>query len=412
MPGVARRFTMTPPEALAYAKRGKYGFDEAAVKEAISKAPGTDEKRSTDTSWRRDRVQSEKPHPDLKVMTGLEYWGQVPWLPADGERWRILTVLNGIVVRNVPWFLPERELPFYDIRANVIGGRFWGLSPAEAVRFQQDAANALLMLLMDGTIRSVHPPIIHDRNDILDKAALRAWRPDTLIASDYPDRIKTLTYGANFPQGWSMRGALQNEIQRNSGALGSIAGYGLGINRASATEANQTFQMALDRPEWMAQLIEKESLPRLGRGILRFYQMFLPDSQALADRIGQRPDPVQLEQIHGDWDVEFLGSRNAQSLQARLSAFDRILAFSMNGMGGVQIPMDKLIVQYLEDTGYDEIAQDVGDPEVIFQNVMMSHMTNGQRGMPGQFQPKAPGGNIAQQAGAEIPMSAGGEVIQ
>ena len=379
MPGVARRFTMMPSEALSYANKGKYGYDKAQVKMAISRAPGTDEKKSTDNTWRRDRVPDEKTHPDLKQMTGLEYWGEVPWVPSDGILWRVITILNGVVVRNVPWFLPEHEIPFYDLRPSVIGGRFWGLSPAEAVRYQQDAANALLMLGMDGTIRSVHPPIIHNRNDEIDRAALRAWRPDTPIASDYPNDVRTLPYSANFTQGFNMRGGLQQEIQRNSGATGAIAGYTGLFNRASAAEYQGTIAGAMDRPEWMAQLLEKDSLPRLGKGLFRFYQMFLPDSLELAKRVGERPEPVKIEDLHADYDFDFIGTRNNQSLQARLASFDRVLGL-MQMPQGLKIPADEMIVQFLEDNGYDEAAQEVGDPEVAFENALMAQVQSPRMG--------------------------------
>lgn len=403
MPGVARRFTMKPSEALAYARRGKYGFDEAKVKEAISKAPGNTYQANADSFWRKDRVPSEQPHPELKIMTGLEYWGEVPW---KNGVWRVITVLNDVVVRDVEWFLPYREIPFYDLRSNTIGGRFWGLSAAEAVRFQQDASNSLLMLMMDGTIRAVHPPIIHDRNDELDKAALRAWRPDALIASDNPGAIKTLTYGANFQQGWNMRGSLQNEMKSNSGATGAVRGDD-GPAREAASVGMQRLQYAMDRPEHMVQIYEKECLPRFGKGIHRFCQEFATTTDWLTQRCGEQPEPVALEDIHGEFDIEFIGSRNNQSLQARMAAFDRLLMIAANNMAGVQIPMDQLIVQFLEDNGYDEIAQDVGDPEVIFEN-MMTQMQLGQGGGGGGM-PTAPGAatQIAQQQGAMIPPSMG-----
>jgi len=408
MPGCARRFSMMPSEALANANRGKYGYDMDQVKLAISKAPGTDEKRSSDNSWRRDRVQSEKTHPDLKMMTGLEYWGEVPWVPADGQTWRVITILNGVVVRNCVWFLPEREIPFYDLRPSVIGGRFWGLSPAEAVRFQQDAANALLMLGMDGTIRSVHPPIIYNRNDEIDRAALRAWRPDTPIASDYPGDVRTLPYSANFPQGFNQRGQLQQEIQRNSGATGAIAGYTGLFNRASAAEYQGTIQGAMDRPEWMAQLLEKDSLPRLGKGLFRFYQMFLPDSSELAKRVGTQPEPANIEDLYADYDFDFVGTRNNQSLQARLASFDRVIGLMQTPMG-MKIPADEMIVQFLEDNGYDEAAQIVGDPEIAFENALMAQV-QGQRGMASQ--PAMPGGQVSQQMGASVNGVAPGGMTQ
>src|SRR5207249_9164722 len=112
--------------------------------------------------------------------------------------------------------LPEGETPFYDIRPNTIGGRFWGISMAERMRFQRDASNTLLVAMMDGTLRAVYPPILKDRNDELDRAALRAWDPNVIIDSDNPERIKTLTYGGNFPQGMNMRGTFQQEMSRNS----------------------------------------------------------------------------------------------------------------------------------------------------------------------------------------------------
>jgi hypothetical protein len=203
-----------------------------------------------------------------------------------------------------------------------------------------------------------------------------------------PDQIRTLPYSANFPQGFNMRGQLQQEIQRNSGAQGAIAGYTGLFNRASAAEYQGTVQGAMDRPEWMAQLLEKDSLPRLGKGILRMCQMFLPDTTALTMRVGLRPEPVSIEDIHGDFDIDFIGTRNNQSLQARLASFDRVIALMQTPMG-MKLPADEMIVQFLEDNGHDEAAQEIGDPEVMFENALMSQMQGG-GGIPSQ--PSMPGG--------------------
>jgi len=246
------------------------------------------------------------------------------------------------------------------------------------------------MLGMDGTIRSVHPPIIYNRNDELDRAAMRAWRPDTPIASDYPGDVRTLPYSANHQQGFAMRAQLQQEMQRNSAAQGAIAGYTGLFNRASAAEYQGTVQGAMDRPEWMAQLLEKDSLPRLGKGVLRQCQMFADGSEWLTARVGERPEPVTIEEIHGDFDIDFIGTRNNQSLQARLASFDRVIALTQTPMG-MKIPADEMVVQFLEDNGYDEAAQEIGDPETMFENAMMAQMQGGmmgsQPGMPGAGAP-------------------------
>jgi hypothetical protein len=259
------------------------------------------------------------------------------------------------------------------------------------------------MLGIDGTIRSVHPPIIYNRNDEIDRAALRAWRPDAPIASDYPEQVRTLPYSANFPQGFNMRGQLQQEIQRNSSAQGAITGQAGLFNRASAAEYQGTVAGAMDRPEWMAQLLEKDSLPRLGKGMLRFYQMFLSSSEGLAKRTGEQPEPVRIEDIHGDFDIDFIGTRNNQSLQSRLAAFDRVLGL-MQMPQGLKIPADEMIIQFLEDNGFDEAAQEVGDPEIAFENALMAQV--GQQQRMGSMA-ASPGGNPSMTTGGAPGMGPG-----
>lgn len=405
MLGVAQRFTVTGNKAMKMASTGQYSMQ--LVKQAIAKAMAKDDAKSVRKGWRVERPPIQSSHPAFKSLEGYEYFGEVPWSNPDGENWRVITLLDGVVVRDIPWPLDIYRVPFYDFTLSPIQGRFYGLSPAEGARYQQDFIDFLLMMIADSVVRAVHPPLIHHSEDDMDRRQLASWRPDVPIASDHPNEIRTLPYSANLQGGFGLFQSIKQSIRENTGALGSTQGLGLGINRASATEAARTFENALNRPELGARYIERECLPALGKGIFSLYQENLEDTEDLMERVGELPDPIFLSDISGDYDIQFIGSRLAKSEQVRMANLDRLIQMAQVPQIGNLIDWKDLAIQILEGLGFDVLAENIAAPMTVAQNLLIQQLAgpqqqlgNGNAEIQNIAQPNT---SLEQQAGSLIP---------
>jgi hypothetical protein len=393
MPGAAKRFRMNAIEAKNKGGQGIYNAD------AVNKAVNDLGRQSSVPSSKDDfRVGFDRPtettaHSDFRDMIGYEYWGDVPWEDDYGSSRRVVTVLNNVVVRNDPWPLADPHLPWYSLVINPVQGRFYGISPAEVVRYDQDFADAMKILLAEAVLRQVHPPIAYDPESELDSAKLREWKADLPIpVRGGPNSIGTLRYDANVANGFSMLTGLKMSMQEASGALGAIQGEP-GPDRESATGAQQRVQMAMDRPELAGMLLENDCLPQVGLAILRRCQQFL-DTEGLRARVGELPEPVWIGTIMGDFDIEFVGSRMAMSRSEKLQSFDRLTALAA-AVPPLQamIPWDQIARELVgEVLQLPEIAARMPDPQMIMANMQMMQQLgqNGgaaQNGVPTAAEP-------------------------
>ncbi len=414
--GAAKGFLLTPSRARAMAEDGTY--DREAVEKAIGKAhrawADKQEQRKRELRHRTDAAQTSTSfNENFDTMKAYEYWGEVPWDSADGIQRRVVTKINGVIVRNDPWPLTDPDLPFHVLVINPVKGRHYGKAPAEIVRYTQDFADAMLMLIAEATVRQVHPPIAIDISKDVDPGAVRAWDPDAVIAVDGPTAgaVETIQYASNIFQGVQFQQQLKTQMQQASGALGPVQGLGLGVNRASATEAQNTFAKAMTKIEAVAQLLEKDGLPSIARGLLRRNQQFLDEKQDLVDRVGELPESVWLGDIMGDFDIQFVGTRNAIGRQVKLQAYDRLVALSqaMPQMVAARVPWDKVLeILFGEILQAPEIAQVfAAQPEAqgaMMNNMILQAMAQ-QAGVEGGGVPQtgqAPGLSPEQAAGAEL----------
>ena len=412
MRGAAKGFKMKPSSARAMVKDGQYDKDavEKAIQNAKTLALDKVEQRKREVRHRRDSAKISLAA-DMMLMRGYEYWGEVDFESKDGISRRVVTVLNGCVVRNDPWPLTDPELPFHVLVINPVKGRHYGKATAEVVRYTQDFADAMLMLIAEATVRQVHPPLAIDLSKDIDPSAVRAWEPDAIIAvdGDTNGAVSTVQYGANIWQGTQFQASLKQQMREGSGALGPTQGLGLGANRASATEAAGTFEKAMVPIEAVAQLLEKDGLPQLGRGLLKRYQQFLEDSSELEDRVGELPEGVWIGSIMGDFDVQFVGTRNAVSKQMKLQGIDRLIAMAqVMPEQFARVPMDKVLAELFGDVlNLPSIAEAMADPEqqaaAEAENLRLQAQQNMMGGPTGQqgggAQLQQPGMNLAQAAG-------------
>ena len=406
MAGAAKRFQMNALAANRMVDSGLW--DGPAVKQALSAASSQRPARTIETSIRegRDQPYDRVQFSEFKDLVGYEYWGDVPWSTESDSSRQVITVWNDEVVQVKDYPLNDPNLPFHSFIINPMQGRFYGVSPAEVVRYDQSFADAVKILLAEAIIRRVHPPIAYDPDSDLDPDKLKLWKADvTIPVRGGPASIGTLKYDADVGAGFALWQGLVQNIQGGSGAMGGIQGED-GPNRESATVGSLRIQAALDRPELAAMVIEEECLPPIAQAFLRRYQQFLEGTEDLAMRVGERPEPVWIGTILGDFDIRFLGSRKAMSRQMKLQSFDRLVAIS----GAIpalamQLPLDQL-GQYLigELLELPEIAAKMPDPQQILRNALLTQAAGqGGAGGNGVAQGSAPPGLIPAQTAGGTP---------
>lgn len=409
MSGFAKRFRIVKSAARRMADQGIY--DKAAVEEAIRSAPPRPAD-SDDRTRQNDRRYAE-PVTEFGEMVGYEYWGEMPEGTAlatpDGgttkEGWGVVTVLGGAVVRADAWPLTDYCMPFHSFTINPVHGRFYGLAPAEVIRYDQSFADALKMLVAEAVVRSVHPPIAYDADAEFDPAKLRAWKADVPIPiRGGPGAIGTLHYGADYQAAFAVQNKLTMSMQGGGGAMGAVQGEN-GPDRESASVGMQRFQAALGPIELVAQIIENEALPSVAKGILKRCQQFLT-TEDLKKRIGEQPDSVWIGSIMGDFDVQFFGSRNVMTRQEKLQAWDRIISWSAAVPAARAILpnlalMQKIIGDLME---MPEVAADMADPAQIQKNVLLEQIL----GLSGQGGPAQNGVPPSPQPPGMLPQQAAG----
>jgi len=420
MAGVAKGFEMNALKARELADAGIY--KDTGVKEAIASfATAGDPDVAKDPRQEQFREGLDQPEyadeaGDFGCMRGIEYWGEVPWgttrddeIERSASR-RVVTLLNGIIVRDDPYPLADADLPFRAMVINPVCGRFYGISPAEVIRYDQSLQDAIKILLAEAIIRTVHPPITYDIDSEIDLNKLRRFSPDVPIGiRGGPNSIGTLKYDANVFNGFSETAALKQSMQEASGALSVLQGQGLPHGRASATEAGFAAQQSISRPEMAAVLLERDAMPLIGKSMLRRYQQFLGDNEDLALRIGELPESAWVGDILGDYDIIFSGSRLAMSKQEKLQSYDRLVALSQ------AIPEARLLFPWLEllrditgDTlELPEVAAKIGTPEVVQQNMQLLGVQNllgaqGGAGNNGVANSASPAGQLPAQAGGNV----------
>lgn len=368
MSGAAKEFRMNAIEARKMAQSGIYS--SAAVETAI--AQGSSDGSAKRANFRRGIDQPEPQSiSDFVEMVGYEYWGEVPFDNA-GSRRSVVTILNNVVVRNEPYPLADPYLPFHAFVINPVQGRFYGISPAEVVRFDQSMADAIKILLAEAIIRQVHPPIAFDPDADVDIGALKTWKPDALIAArGGPNSVGTVRYDANVQNDFAMLQGLKVSIQETSGALGAIQGEA-GPDRESASVGMQRVQMAMDRPELAAMVIENDVLPCIGVSILRRYQQFMADTEDLKRRIGDEPESAWLGDIMGEFDVSFVGSRMMANRQTKLQAFDRLISYAQSVPAFQAILPNQEIAQYVigDLLELPAVAAKIGNPQAVLANIL------------------------------------------
>ena len=385
MRGCVKRFDIDARAALA--QSGEGAWDRAAVRKAIHRQQTDDfKKRANESLFEgHDRPRERRPHKDFINLIAYQYWGEVPWRSPkttsdpSGDRWRRITVLAGELVEDIPWPLRERRLPFYEFTVNPIGTRFYGISPLETCRFDQDFANMLKMNIADATVKMTHPQPIVDSNAIDDPDKFMSFRPNSPIMSDGPTQgaASYLQYRPDIASALGVLSYAKDSMRNRSGMPDVNMGLGFTSNPRSASEASLQASRASARPEMIAGLAEREALPALGKGLLALNQQFLDDSQALSLRVGALPAPVNIQEILFDYDLEFVGSRRQHNKQSRLEALERAAQVIGQLPVAAMFPWGAFMARYLGALDLPELEVAVANPEMTIQHLMMTIAARG-----------------------------------
>lgn len=403
MRGAAKRFKMDALEARYMAKKGIY--DSAKVEQAIQASGKAGSAAAFKNDFRQgiDR-QSESRDPDaFRTMIGYEYRGEVdPDQEYETAR-REIVILNNVVVKDDAWSLADPELPWKTLIINPLQGRFYGVGPGEVMRWDQDFASSLKMLLARAIIRQVYPPIAYDPDGFDGNlSAVKKWgdADEPIPIRGGPAGIGALQYNANVRDAMGLLGSLQASMQGTGGAPGAIQGEP-GPDREAASVGMQRFEFAMEQPELAGMVLERECLPPIGLAILRRCQQFIPDTDALKRRIGELPDPGWIGDIMGEFDVAFVGSRLVISKQLKLQTVDRLVALSSAIPPlMMQLPWQDLgrwIVGDLMEL--PEISAKMQDPRNVMLNAMLSQIAGpGGPANNGVAQTSQPAGMLPAQA--------------
>jgi hypothetical protein len=402
MVGVAEKMRFNEMQARSMAEDRRW--KASAVTRAIhnhqkAESPGGSRKSHHEDEFREgiDQPYDKGPNEQFNPMIAFQYHGDVPWEDEGSSRRRI-TVLNGEIVEDKPYPLADPNLPYHELTINPMTGRFYGVSPAEIIRFDQDLMDAVKGLSAEAVIRQVHPPIAFDEDSGIDVAHLRRWSPDMPIPiRGGPKSVGTLRYDASVFTGFAQMAETKTSMQETAGANSAFQAQGLGSSRASATQANFQQQQALGRPELAAAVLEKECMPSIAQGMLRRDQQFLT-SEDLTLRVGEDPQAVWIGDIMGEFDIQFIGSRMAMTRQEKLQAYDRLASMTAaipaaQAMVPWQMMLRNLIGDVLE---LPEVAAQIGNPDDMMRNLIIQ-MLSGQGQGAGNGNATVPG---AEPAGA------------
>ena len=356
MIGVAKRFRITKSQAEALIRYGVY--DELSTRRAMQVASDRDSKspRGDDRFSREDK---RVPH-DTGILTGFEYWGEVPYITSDGATNRVITVLGGEVVRDSinPFF--DGAIPFKEIVINPIAGRFYGLSPGEIIRFLQDSADNLLMAVNDGVDLAINSPLLVGSAFGGDPNRLKNRSTFDIIPCSNPEAVMPVPCDFNaLTLATADLARRKQDMREAGGATNPVQAIPSG-DRTTATEINTLAQMASQRVGLMVQIYERDYLPWYGRTALSRLQQFAPPN-VVATLQGEQ-FAVDLRQINVPADVNFVGSIHAITKGQKVQQLQTSLSVLSNPDIVMMYP--DIVMRLLRD------GLDIKDAPVIVQNAL------------------------------------------
>jgi len=385
MAGVAKRFMLSKSAGIRHAMGGQY--DKTAVFEVLRRFESAEQARKQHQGGKEGPFpQMSREVPDvLGSIPGFEYWGEIPWKPRgrDDSTNRVITLWGDEVVRTHINPYMDGMIPFVDVVVNPIAGRFYGLAPAEVVRFLQDSADQMLMLLTEGANKAVRPTLLMGNAFGGDPKRLKARRFGDIIPCANPEMVKPLEQDLNILQ-LAGNVLLQRKMMMREGSgmtnpLQSIPGP----QEKSATEASELVRLASQKVENMVQLVERDPYPKIGKILHSRLRQFALEDGYIATLAGGTTH-VPYEAVNADADIRFSGSRQTQSKYQKAIAFKEALTV-LTPEALMTAP--EVVVHYLRDVLDFPDAQQI--VELALQRMLM--IKGLEKAMGGSAQPETQG---------------------
>lgn len=343
MVGVAKRFRISRAQASELARQNVYDPLKTELVSLRAKAKVNAQNSGTgDARFPSDQKQVAR---DTGVLEGFEYWGRVPYATPDGADNRVITVLEGEVVRDTinPYF--DGMIPFKEIVVNPIAGRFYGLGPAEVIRYMQDSADNMLMLFNDAADSAVHAPLLVGSAFGGDPNRLRNRAPLDIIPCANPEAVQPLPVDMNALQFASQDLMRRKMTMREAGGANNPSQSIPSSDRQTATEISTLAQASSQRSELMVQIYERDYLSWLGKAI--HYRVRQYGSPQMIATLEGEPFMVRLEDIDYEADVRFVGSLHFKTKMQKSSEFQQALTVLADPELVMMYP--EVVVQYLRD---------------------------------------------------------------
>ncbi len=339
---VIKRFRLTKDQARALTVPAIPGepalFSREAVERAISRSKiasfpngGVSTSLLGDISANPQRKFDDlatDPPDRFGQITGFEKWG-ISVVNRQGSndtaKNRRIVVWGGENVASTINPFLDGNIPIKEFRVNPVSGRHYGLAPTEVTRFLQDSNDSLLMAFVDAVNAAVAGPLLVGqtflgnleqlkRRKLLDLIECR----DVTAVAPVPVDYNAITLAASaMAQGrLRMREASgTNLINPTKEVVG---------DRASATQTSEVVRVASQFGELLAQPIESDAFPWVGRILHSRVRQNMPDDGAVFSLAGES-FTIRLEDIDRDADIRFVGSRSSQSKFQRVASLDKFM---------------------------------------------------------------------------------------
>lgn len=372
MAGAARKSRVNADVAMSRAESGIY--NKAKVQAAIDARAGMKVASSRKTTDISDLDPEIEAHAGLRSLDMIRYVGYCPIKHKDGFYKREIVILGGETVRDAPW---PRRLPWFDVQITPRLGSFWGISPAELIRRDQDFLDTLKMMLADAVVRVTHPPPIYDMDGSVELHKLRQWHPDVPIGvrGNPNDKVSTVSYNPNLQAPSNMIGMVKQQSREATSATDSRQGLPFGTKRMSATEAGSMVEAGSTRPELFVRVIEQEYSPQVAKYEIELYREHATTEDLLA-RVGQQfvYPGASLADLQLDYDVEFIGSRIEGTPEEELTMLREMLAAGANPIAQQLLPWIPMFKRFFENRGAYDLAAMVGDPQMVQVHLMLNKL--------------------------------------
>jgi hypothetical protein len=368
MEWVVKRFRVSSSQAEYLAKVGTY--DPYATREVLdSKNSKGGSSTARGERERFPNISREAPD-EYGPITGFEFWGKVPWQPADGAQNRVITLLGDRVVRSRINPFIDGHIPFKEIALNPIRGRFYGLSPAEVIRYLQDSADNMLMAMNDATDLAVHVPLLVGAAFGGNPNQLRSRMPLDIIQCNNVEAVAPVPVDLS-----ALQFAAQDLFRRKqqmreaSGATNPIQSIPSG-DRTTATEINQLTASASQRIELMMRVVEMDDFPWLGNVLHSRLRQYAPP-QFIATLAGEQFQ-VNLQDIDMQADVRFVGSRHAKTPAQVNQQYNELLTILATSPELVLLYPEILLRKLRDGLGIEDAQQIVSYAQQQLAIKMMS----------------------------------------